>query len=304
MTVVTSVAACNVRRRLAGCNITVVTGLATANDLRMVHHNRRRPEVYAMAILANSRCLNVSHVFPGGFAAVVTIGTIPGDACVIEGCWCPRDRCVAIITVVATGEVRRVFSRRGNTVMTRTTTAKYLRMIHPVCWLKSDRVMTVFANIGCLYVRLVLASRLRSVVTTNAVAGDVDVVKVGWGPARRQMAVTAVIAAGDMVRVFARRNRSIVAGATRAEHAVVIHRECRREGIGRMAIFTNIGGQNVGWILANCVGTVVAGHAISGDVRMVKNCGRPRRCIVAVIALLAGCDMRWCLTSRLHTVVT
>ena len=57
-------------------------------------------------------------------------------------------------------------------------------MIHPVCRLKTYRVMAVFTNVGGLYVRRIFAGRIRAVVTTNTIARDVDVIEIGWCPAR------------------------------------------------------------------------------------------------------------------------
>ena len=118
MTIITGFATGYVCRRLAGCNITVVTRLAASNDLRMIHHDRRYPEIYTVAILANSCCLDVRRILAGRIVAVVAIGTIAGDICVIEGCRRPADGRVAIITVIATGKVCWVLTRRGNAVVT------------------------------------------------------------------------------------------------------------------------------------------------------------------------------------------
>ena len=118
------------------------------------------------------------------------------------------------------------------------------------------------------------------------------------------MAVIAVITTGDVVSILAGRNRSIVAGATRAENAVVIDRERRRKTTGCMAILTDVGRQDVRGVFASRIAAVVTRNAVSSDIRMIKNGGRPRQRIVAVVALLTGCDMCWCFTGRLHAVVT
>ena len=45
--------------------------------------------------------------------------------------------------------------------------------------------MTVFANIGRLHVRGVLARGFRAVVATEAVASDIHVIEIGRQPANR-----------------------------------------------------------------------------------------------------------------------
>ncbi len=71
--------------------------------------------------------------------------------------------------------------------------------------------MAVFAGIGCIDVSGILARYCLTVMTTRAIAGDGGVIKVGWRPAIGGMTVIAVIAAGNMSRVFAGRNRVVVA---------------------------------------------------------------------------------------------
>ena len=77
-------------------------------------------------------------------------------------------------------------------------------------------VVAVLAN-GCrLYVRRVLAGCVRTVVAIRAVAHDIHVVEVGWNPTRCCVAVVAVIAALNMIGVFASCDISIVTGAAAA----------------------------------------------------------------------------------------
>lgn len=55
MAIVTGFATRDVRRRFARRDIAVVAGLTTADDLGVINHCRRRPEVYAMAVFAYGR---------------------------------------------------------------------------------------------------------------------------------------------------------------------------------------------------------------------------------------------------------
>jgi len=54
------------------------------------------------------------------------------------------------------------------------------------------------------------------------------------------VAVIAVVAAGDVCRVFAGGGDAIVAGATGTQDLGVIDDHHRREYIGRVAVFTDI----------------------------------------------------------------
>ena len=57
------------------------------------------------------------------------------------------------------------------------------------------------------------------------------------------------------------------------------------------------------YVLADCVGPVVAGNAIADNIGVIKNGGCPGGGVVAVIALFAGGDMRRRLAGGLHAVV-
>ena len=56
-----------------------------------------------------------------------------------------------------------------------------------------------------------LARRVSAIVAAETVTRNVDVVKVRRNPPDGRMTIVAVVAAGDMRRVFTRRHRSVVA---------------------------------------------------------------------------------------------
>ena len=84
------------------------------------------------------------------------------------------------------------------------------------------------------------------------------------------MAVVAIIAAGDMRRVLARRNNAIVAGAAGSNNLGVVHRESWNPDIGVMAVLANFCSQNVRRVLAGRFDAVVAAYAIAGDANVIK----------------------------------
>lgn len=59
--------------------------------------------------------------------------------------------------------------------------------------------MAVFANVSRLDMSRVLAGRFNAIVTTDAIAGDADMVEIGRQPTSGCVAVVTVIAAGDVV---------------------------------------------------------------------------------------------------------
>jgi len=164
--------------------------------------------------------------------------------------------------------------------------------------------MAVLTDVGCLHVRGVLTGRVCAVVTACTIARDVDVIEVGRCPARCRMTVIAVVAADNMIGIFARCDDAIMAGTTAADDIEVIDRENGRERVCRMTVLTGIGRQNMADILAGCVGAVVTGDAIAHDVCVIKYGWRPCDRVVTVIALFTRCNMRLCFAGRLYTVMT
>lgn len=84
------------------------------------------------------------------------------------------------------------------------------------------------------------------------------------------MTVVAGIAADNMSLILAGSGNAIMTSTTIAEYLGVIDSHCRREYIGRMAVFADVGCQNVRWGLADCFRTVVASETVIRDVCMVK----------------------------------
>ena len=130
--------------------------------------------------------------------------------------------------------------------------------------------MAVLADIGCLYVRQILAGCLCAIVTTDAVTSDVQVIEVRWQPANGAVTVIAGIAAGDMCWMLADRSDAIVAGAAGAYYLGVIDRQHGRKQIRRVAIFADIGRLNVGGVLADCIRAVVTADAIARDIDVIE----------------------------------
>ncbi len=78
---------------------------------------------------------------------VVTTGAIIRDVGVIIVCWRPGDRRMAIIAIVAAGDVRRMFASRRIAVMAGTTATKNLGVVDCYRRYPDGDVMAVLANV-------------------------------------------------------------------------------------------------------------------------------------------------------------
>lgn len=70
-----------------------------------------------------------------------------------------------------------------------------------------------------------------------------------------------------------------------------------------VAILTNIGGLHVSGALAGRSKAIMAANAITHDPEVVKNGRQPRRCIMAIVALIVGRYMARSFTRGLHAIV-
>jgi len=70
-----------------------------------------------MAVLADIRGLDMRRVFTDRLAAIMATETVIHDICVVECCRYPPDGCMAIVAVIAAGDMRRRFPRRNSAVV-------------------------------------------------------------------------------------------------------------------------------------------------------------------------------------------
>lgn len=97
---------------------------------------------------------------------------IAADPVVIEVGRRPRIRRVARLAVVVARNVICTLTCRDRAVVAGEASAAYLRVVHPNGRLPGCRRMARFAGVRRGDVRSVLAGRLGTVVTTDAIAGD------------------------------------------------------------------------------------------------------------------------------------
>lgn len=218
MTIVTVVAAVDVRRVLACCCSTVVTGAARANDLGVIDGKHGSKDIGRMAILTDIGCLDVRRVFAGGFGAVMAIETAARVIHVIEVRGQPADRRVTVIAISAACNVRRVLASCRDAVVAGAAGTEHLRVIDGNGWLKCGRAVAVFANIRRLYVRGALACGCCTVVAAHAVSSDARVIEHGRHPRGYVVAVVTLIVGRNMRRRLSRRLDTIVATGAVADN--------------------------------------------------------------------------------------
>ena len=96
----------------------------------MVDVDNRRPDVRIVAVLADIGRLHVQWPFAGCISTVMTGDTIVHDSRMVKIRWRPGDGCVAVITVIATADMRRVFACGRDAIMTGATSTNDLCVIN------------------------------------------------------------------------------------------------------------------------------------------------------------------------------
>lgn len=103
---------------------------------------------------------------------------IVGDIGVVEIRWQPAGGRVAIVAIIAAGNMRWMSSGRLHPVVTTAARAKNLGVINGKDRREDVSGMAVLAYVGRLHMRGSLTGGIGAVVAVNAVAGDVDVVEI------------------------------------------------------------------------------------------------------------------------------
>lgn len=118
---------------------------------------------------------------------------------------------MAVVTIIAAGNVGRVFTRRRDAIMTGTTGAQDLCVIDRRGRCKGDGAVAVLANVGGLHVRRALPCRGSAVMAAHAVPSNARMVEYGREPGAHSMAVVALIVGRNMGWRLPGRLYSIVA---------------------------------------------------------------------------------------------
>lgn len=147
------------------------------------------PGRWRMAVFANVGGQCVLRILTGRDRTVMTTDAVSGDVCVIVICRQPCNRRMAVIAIVAAGDMRRMLACRGVTVVTGAATTKNLGMVDAIGWHPHGRVVTILTHVGGLNVNGIFASRRSAVMTVNTASNDVGVIEVGRKPPGCRMTI-------------------------------------------------------------------------------------------------------------------
>ena len=78
-----------------------------------------------------------------------------------------------------------MFACRRRAVVTRTASADDLCVVDSIGRSEHVCIVTIFTNVGCLYMRRSLADGINAVVATGTIIDDTKVVEVRWPPTHR-----------------------------------------------------------------------------------------------------------------------
>jgi len=283
--VIAGITAGDVPRVLASRQYAVVAGAAHANNLAVIHGHYWRKDVGGMAVLTDIRGLDMCRIFAGRVYAVMAADTITHDIHMVEIRRQPGHGAVAIVTIVAAGDVPLVFSGCCEAIMAGAATAQHLRVINDCHWHERNGRMTVFADVGRANVRCTFPDCIDVVMARSAAAHYLGVVDcVHWRENIRIVAIFANIGGLHMQRILAH-----CLGAVMAAEAVIgnvgVIKKHREPAHGAVAIVTSITAGNVSRVLASRGYAVVARTATANDLRMVNHNWRNPYCwTVAILA--------------------
>ena len=85
---------------------------------------------------------------------------------------------MAIVAVIAAGNMRWVFAGRNDAVVAGAACTDCLCVVHRKSWNPDIGVMAVFANIRRQNVRCVLARRFYAIVAAHTISGNSDVIEI------------------------------------------------------------------------------------------------------------------------------
>ncbi len=289
---------------LAGCRDAIMTGAATAQNLRMVDRVCGRERIGVMAVFADIGGLNVRRAFTGRLGTVVATDAVSGDVGVVEGRGHPAGCRVTVVAVVAAVYVSRMLAACCDAVMTGVAGAYDLGVINRKDGRKHICAVAVLADIGGLNVRRAFTRGFDAIMAVDAIARDIDVIEIRRQPASCRMTIVAGVTTGNVVWILAHGRKPIVTRTTCSRYLRVIDRVCRRESIGVVAVLADVGGRYVGWVLARGVGAIVATGTSCRDIDVIEICRHPACCRMTIVTGIAGVQVRGMLAGRGDAVMT
>lgn len=207
----------------------------------LVVEHQWRPEVTIVAMVALSLRREVGDGFAGCGRPVVTSGTGSGrDIGMVEARWQPCGRRMTDIAFGRRLKMSDIFARRRGAVVAAGAGAYDMRVVDCRGRRESRDVVAILADIVGLYMIRGFADRVDAVVTTDTVAGNVVVIKIGRQPGDSRVAVVACVCAGDVIRGLAGDDCVVVTARAFSDNLKVVDLYDRRKGNDRVTVFANI----------------------------------------------------------------
>ena len=120
---------------------------------------------------------------------VMTADTVSGDVRVIVIRGQPCDCCMAVVAIVAAGNVCRVLAGRSIAIVARTAAAEDLGMVDAIGWRPHSRVVAILTHVRGLNMRRIFTCRGNTVMAVGAASYNVCVIKIGRQPSVWRMTV-------------------------------------------------------------------------------------------------------------------
>ena len=222
----------NVGGTLTNGNHSVVTRLASARDLRMIHSRiHRHPGQIHMAGLTKISGGDVGSTLACRDRPVVTGNARFGYRCMTEARDCPFRVGMTHIAGGRSGNVGRALAAGNHAVVARFATANDLRMIHQRIHRRPSRKhMAGFADIRGVDVCGTLARRSNAIVTSDAGVGNAAVIKRCHQPIGSGVTCIAGGSCRYMSCRFTCGHHAVMTGLATAIHLGVIYRCDGRPG--------------------------------------------------------------------------
>ena len=178
MAIVTRIFARQMIQVFARRDNAVMAGTARTDYLHVIDNVYRGEGIRIVAVLTNNGCLYVSRVLTCRGGSIVTATAVVEDIRMIEVRRQPGGACVAVVAACAARDMCWIFTGCRNAIVAGAAFAQHLSVINRDCRCPNIRAVAVLADVRRLYVREVFACGFNAVVAANAVAANVNMIKI------------------------------------------------------------------------------------------------------------------------------
>ena len=187
----------------------------------------------------------------------MTAGTVAGDAGMVEIGRYPGIGRMASQTVFCCRDMACVLAGCCRPIVTTATGTDHIGMIHSEYRYPGGIAVAVLTDIGRLNVSGMFAGGRGAVMATDAVTCDSGMIEIRRYPAVGGMAGLTVITALNMCSMLANGDTAVVTAEAGTDHFVMIHTNRWYPGSVTVTALTDIGGLDMGRMLAGRGGTVM-----------------------------------------------